>query len=117
MSSFSTETIHQLPQLERNQLLAELPRTEQNEWPKEKYKIPEGRVIRTDAVFDDRALEYKWLAEHRREYVGEWIALKGCQLIAHGLVGKEVFSKARESGVRDAMVLFIEDPDVAFANF
>lgn len=36
--------------------------------------------------------EMRWLAEHRHEYSGKWIALRGEHLLAVGATAKEVFS-------------------------
>jgi Family of unknown function (DUF5678) len=120
MSSITVEGIlaqvNQLPPLERKKLIVELTRFDRNGKEGAAYEVPEGRIIRTDAPCVDRTLEYEWLAKHRREHIGEWIALKGNELVANGSIAREVFSKARESGFPDAMVLFVEDPDIPFVN-
>ena len=120
MSSITIEGIlaqvNQLPPSERKNLIVALTQSDRNGRENASYEVPEGRIIRTDAPFVDRTLEYEWLAKHRREYIGEWIALKGSHLVANGLVAKDVFAKARESGFHDAMVLFVEDPDVPFVK-
>jgi hypothetical protein len=79
-------------------------------------EIPPSRIIKTNVPFDDRRLEYEWLAQHQREYIGQWVALKGNQLIAHSYDAKEVFAKAREFNVQDAFVLLVEDPDIPFVG-
>jgi hypothetical protein len=33
----------------------------------------------------DRRPEYAWLREHAHEYSGEWVALDGDRLLAHGV--------------------------------
>jgi hypothetical protein len=43
----------------------------------------------------DCKLEMRWVSEHRKEYVGEWIALDGDRLLAHGTDAKAVFAAAR----------------------
>ncbi|MDQ3010720.1 MAG: DUF5678 domain-containing protein, partial [Acidobacteriota bacterium] len=62
----------------------------------------------------DRKLEYGWLKQHERKYIGQWIALKDDQILAHGGNAREVSAKARELGVHDALVLLVEDPDVSY---
>ena len=47
----------------------------------------------------NRALEQRWLAEHREEYLGEWVALQGDRLIAHGHDSREVYRAARSAGI------------------
>ncbi|HWQ34239.1 MAG TPA: DUF5678 domain-containing protein [Blastocatellia bacterium] len=113
MSSVTVESIlsqvSQLPPSDRARLIEELTRE-----AKAKPEIFKSRIISTNAPFDDRHLEYEWLAKHRREYIGQWIALKGNRLIAHGTTGREVFASAREQGIHDAFVLFVEDPDIPY---
>ncbi len=115
MSVLTAETIlaqvNQLPAIERAKLIAQINREPQKDWV-----VPEGRIIRTDAPFIDRTKEYEWLAKHRREYIGQWIALMGDQLVASGKVAKDVFDQARELGYSDAYFVIVEDPDVPFVN-
>ncbi len=103
--------VNQLPAKERAKLIARL-----NNGDEPKYVVPEGRIIRTDAPFIDRTKEYEWLAKHRREYIGQCIALMGDQLIAASANAKEVFAKADELGYPQAYFVFVEDPDVPFVN-
>ena len=52
-----------------------------------------------------------WIAAHRREYAGQWVALAGDRLIAHGLDYDEVWAAANADGAHLPMVTFVEDPD------
>ena len=52
-------------------------------------RVPEG-------INRDR--EMQWISEHRLEYKGEWVALGGDRLIAHGIDGDPVFAAARAEG-------------------
>lgn len=107
MSAIGVEDIiaqvNQLPAKEREKLIAKL-----NQEIETEYVVPEGRLIRTDAPFIDRTQEFEWLKQHEREYFGQWIALMGDQLVAHGTVAKEVFAKARERGYPRAMFILVE---------
>lgn len=51
-------------------------------------------------------LEWAWLKAHRHEYPGEWLAVSGARLIAHGPSYEEV----REAGIAqvgtDFMLVF-----------
>jgi hypothetical protein len=120
MASITVENIlelaNQLPQLERKKLIAKLNGVEQNGRTDVEYEVPEGRIIRTDAPFVDRTLENEWLKLHEREYIGQWIALKGDRLLAHGPIAKEVFSQARALGVNDALFYLVEDPDLPYVG-
>lgn len=53
-----------------------------------------------------------WVAEHRHEYGGQWVALDGDRLVAAGQSAKEVADQARREGVR-APFLDRVDPDPA----
>ena len=48
--------------------------------------------------------ELRWLAEHRDEYAGKWVALKGGRLLSYGSDPREVYLRARNTGV-DSPVL------------
>ena len=52
----------------------------------------------------DASKELRWLKEHRHEYIGQWVALDGARLLAHGTNAREVFRAAREAGVKAPFV-------------
>ncbi|MGH9855865.1 MAG: DUF5678 domain-containing protein [Blastocatellia bacterium] len=58
--------------------------------------------------------EMQWLVEHAREYAGQWVALDGDRLIAHGPNAKEVYAAANADGAYLPMVTQVEDPDRIF---
>lgn len=103
--------VNQLPVMERAKQIVRLKSE-----PKSEYVVPEGRIISTNAPFIDRTKETEWLAEHRREYPGQWLALMGDQLITFGKEAKEVFSKARELGYTSAIFIFVEESDLPFVD-
>ncbi len=103
--------INQLPELERARLIAELAQNQPA-----KPQLPKGRIISTNAPYNDRRLDYEWLAQHQREYVGQWVALKDGKLVTEGETGREVFAKVKELGVELPLVLLVENPDVPFMN-
>jgi len=45
-----------------------------------------------------RDLEMQWISEHSHEYKGEWVALAGDRLIAHGTDGDPGYAAARAEG-------------------
>ena len=104
--------VNQLPAMERAKLIAQL-----NREPKNEYEVPEGRIISANEPYIDRTLEFKWMDEHEHEYVGQWVAVKEDKLIAHGFVAKEVFAKARELGVTDALVYLVNDNDLPYMGY
>lgn len=52
----------------------------------------------------DASKELRWLKEHRHEHIGQWVALDGNRLLAHGTNAREVFRAAREAGVKAPFV-------------
>ncbi|MEK7830057.1 MAG: DUF5678 domain-containing protein [Acidobacteriota bacterium] len=62
----------------------------------------------------DRTREMQWLHDHAREYIGQWVALDGDRLIAHGPDAKAVYAAARADGAYLPLVDSIEDPDRLF---
>ncbi len=67
-----------------------------------------AKIIATDLPVKDLSLEYKWLTENRDKYDGKYVALNGDTLVAVGDGYKEAAAKARELGVKDALIVFVE---------
>lgn len=44
--------------------------------------------------------ERAWIEENRDEYLGQWVALDGDRLLAHGTDARRVYLAARAAGVR-----------------
>jgi hypothetical protein len=66
----------------------------------------------TEKSFDPRrTLEYEWLAQHRSEYAGHYVALDGNRLLSYGTDGREVIAKARKMGVKSPYIVHIEPLD------
>jgi len=68
---------------------------------------PEVRRSRFGRV--DCAKERAWLAEHRREYIGQWVVLDGDRLVGHGPDPKPIVEQARAEGLKALFVQFIRD--------
>ncbi len=45
-----------------------------------------------------------WIGEHREEYDGQWVALDGATLLAHGTDGKKVHATAQSKGVKTPLM-------------
>jgi len=101
--------VQQWPAAEREKLIRALAR--ENRERDEPSLDPLGRIVRPPVASKDRSRENQWLAEHQREYIGQWVALEGGRLIAHGEDAAEVFAAADASGVERPMVIYVEDPD------
>lgn len=52
-----------------------------------------------------------WLSQHRAEYGGQWVALDGDRLIAHGPDVKAVFALAKADGADLPLITYIEPAD------
>src|SRR3954466_2233292 len=59
----------------------------------------------------DGTSEQRWLAEHGREYAGQWVALDGDRLLAHGENARAVYAAVRDSGVSLPLVVRVNPPD------
>ncbi len=64
-----------------------------------------------DASLRDFTTDRQWLADHRDEYAGKWVALKFGRLISHGLTAKEVHQAAQDAGQLDALLVLVEPSD------
>lgn len=63
------------------------------------------------ASLRDFSVDRQWLAEHRDEYAGQWVALENGQLISHGPSAKEVHQTALDGGHPEALLVLIEPSD------
>ena len=59
----------------------------------------------------DPAPAMEWLRLHNKEYGGEWVALDGRRLIAHGPDAMEVYAAAEADGAYLPMITYIEPAD------
>jgi len=59
----------------------------------------------------DLSRELRWIEEHRSEYVGQWVAVRGDWLLSSGPNGKEVYDAARAAGDESPFVTRIEPAD------
>ncbi len=65
----------------------------------------------------DSTREMRWIAEHQREYVGQWVALDGDRLIAASSNHEEVAAAADADGAYLPLFTYIDDPDKVYAGF
>ena len=59
----------------------------------------------------DPAPAMEWLRLHSKEYGGEWVALDGSRLIAHGPDAMDVYAAAVADGAYLPMIKYIEPAD------
>jgi hypothetical protein len=69
-----------------------------------------ARVLARDGLRDFTA-DRQWLADHRDEYAGQWVAIKDGQLISNGSNAKEVHQAAKDAGHLDALLVLVESSD------
>jgi hypothetical protein len=58
--------------------------------------------------------ERAWIEAHRDEYLGEWVALDGDRLLAHGPDARKVYEAARAKGVEAPFVERVQPKVDAF---
>jgi hypothetical protein len=100
--------IIQLPSAERRKLRRLLDQFEHTE--REPAKSQGDKRLQPKPM-PDSTREFRWLSEHAREYVGQWVALDGDRLIAHGPDAHAVFVAAEADGAYLPLVTRVEDPD------
>ncbi len=112
MSQITAESIFaqiiQLPPIERiklRQLLDQFGQAEQ-----ETSKPALDRRVPPIPQPDYRPA-MRWLVEHARKYAGQWVALDGDRLIAHGPDARAVYDAANTDGAYLPLVTQVEDPD------
>lgn len=66
----------------------------------------------------DSAPSLRWIAEHRAEFAGQYVALDGDRLVAHGTDPQEIIAAVRASGLSGLFFTLIPPADAPpFAGF
>jgi len=63
---------------------------------------------------DDGRAELEWLANESRNFAGEWVALDGNRLVAHGPKLAAVKAAAQAAGVSKPLFASVPDSDLLF---
>lgn len=67
---------------------------------------------------DSRREEMLWLASEASPYAGQWVALHGSRLIAHGMDAATVRAAARVAGVERPLLIHVpEETDLPFGGW
>jgi excisionase family DNA binding protein len=69
-----------------------------------------GRIVDPPVKMRDMSKDMKWLAEHREEYAGKWVAIYEDRLVAAGDTGAEVFEAIERAGLPQTLVTYVEEP-------
>lgn len=85
------------------------------EWARRQQSAPQGSNGK-NAEVEEEIRKYKlateWIAEHREEYLGQWVCLDGDNLISHGEDAVEVHAEAKGIGIKIPFVVqVIEEPE------
>jgi len=69
-----------------------------------------------DAAVEEEIRKYKlatrWIGEHRKEYLGQWVCLDGDVLISHGGDAVKVHAQAKAKGIKAPFLEHIvEEPE------
>ncbi len=76
--------------------------------------LPEVRKSRLPHI--DRPREMSWIAEHWREYPGQWVLLDGDRLIAHGDDPLPFKEKVLAEGIEIPFVAHLPKDDTPFTG-
>jgi predicted DNA-binding antitoxin AbrB/MazE fold protein len=69
-------------------------------------------------TFNNREREQQWLRTHGAGHAGDWVALDGDRLVAHGKNGREVLEQAWSDGIQEPLVIRIPDePELPFGGW
>ena len=66
---------------------------------------------------DDGRAELEWLANESRHFAGEWVALDGNRLVAHGPKLAAVKATAQAAGVAQPFFASVPDSDLPFGGW
>lgn len=71
----------------------------------------DGKSKRLPVPEPDHEPNRRWLAAHKSEYAGKWVALDGDRLIAAGESEKEVANAAKADGAYLPLIVYIPNLD------
>jgi len=108
------DDIAQLPLSERNQLRHLLGEEPEQKRPNKKER---DRRLPSKPMPPGAKLAVRWIAEHAREYAGQWVALEGERLIANGEDHNQVWAAAKSDGAEMPLIAFVNDPDEIYIDF
>ena len=63
------------------------------------------------SAYLERRREMAWIQKPDLRFLGEWIALEGDTVHAHGIDGKAVYKAARAQGIESPFMFHVAEPD------
>lgn len=69
-----------------------------------------GRLVDPPVKMRDMSKDMKWLAKHREEYAGKWVAIYEGRLVAAADSAAEVYEAKEKAGFPQTLVTYIEEP-------
>lgn len=112
MSTITVENIlqqiDQLPPFEQSRL-ARLLEERRAEPPPQPAKAPRDKRL-PDQPWPEAQAAMNWLREHAHEYRGQWVALAGDRLVAHGSEREVVRAAHEAEGLDPSQVLLHRVP-------
>lgn len=102
------ESVRALPIEQRRQLVEQL---QQQLPPENEDAAAEEREEKLRREMEQYRRAKQWIAEHRAEYLNQWVVLEGDRLVSHGVDGHQVCDEARAAGIKvPFLVRIIEEP-------
>jgi hypothetical protein len=89
------ENVRSLPKFEREKFFKLVDAEKNNNATTSNYSEQKGEKFR---------LALNWIHEHCQEFDGQWVALDGELLLAHGLNGKKVHAEAQAKGIKTPLI-------------
>ena len=107
------ETAKLLPPEDRRSLQEWLAQQEQRD------EEEQQKAARLQQELEQYQRAKQWIAAHRAEYLGQWVALEGDQLISAGTSATEVDAAARAAGIKVPFVIRIvaEEPKFYYSGW
>ena len=73
-----------------------------------------GKQEKPDRQIERYKMIRRWLDENSEKYLNQWVCLEGDKLIAHSKDGREVYQKAKEAGIENPFVHYIQEEPEAY---
>lgn len=78
---------------------------------------PAGLCPKSSGPVNERREELQWLAKESGPYAGEWVALDGSRLVAHGLKLADVSAAATAAGVGEPFFARVPKDKLPFGGW